>query len=115
MEKKKLKKLKINKMSEFSVISEKEQTQLKGGGYWDPELGYVTDEVTVYGTDQSTFWKRLKYRASFFNNCAECREANEMLNDMGHPITDYKEGGTGAGVETLFEHFIYGWHDEHGQ
>ncbi len=65
MEKKKLKKLKINKMSEFPVIGDQEQMMMKGGytiteaeqmmnngtwtgGYVDG-LGYVGTEVTVYG------------------------------------------------------------------
>ncbi len=34
MEKKKLKKLKINKMSEFPVIGDQEQKELKGGNVW---------------------------------------------------------------------------------
>ena len=114
MEKKKFKKLTINKMHEFPVIGDQEQMGTKGGGSWDPEFGYVADEVTVYGTDRSTFWKRVKYRASFANNCPECREENEQLVNAGHPITDYQEGGSGAGIGVLFDHFIAGWHDEHG-
>ena len=111
-------------MNEFPVIGEQEQMIMKGGytfsemeqmidaGTWTggqvDGIGYVGPVSMAYGTDLSTFWKRLKYRASFFNNCQECREENEMLNSAGHPITDYTEGGTGAGVEVLFEHFIYG-------
>ncbi len=78
MEKKKLKKLKINKMSEFPVIGDQEQMMMKGGytiaeaeqmmnngtwsgGYVDG-LGYVGTEVTVYGT---------------YGGCSACHKADE--------------------------------------
>ena len=53
MEKKKLKKLSLKK--DNFKLSDNEAAQVHGGGYWDPELGYVADEVTVYG-DASTHW-----------------------------------------------------------
>ncbi len=96
MEKKKLKKLKINKMSEFPVISEKEQTQLKGGGYWDPELGYVTDEVTVYG-DGDAYWK--KEGRWDVDGCPAC-----MYGESANPAPGDPRTGTHFGA--LFNHWI---------
>ncbi len=65
MEKKKLKKLKINKMSEFPVIGDQEQMMMKGGytfaqmeqmidaGTWSggqvDGIGYVGGVANVYG------------------------------------------------------------------
>lgn len=122
---KKLKKLSINRMNVFDVINEREQMELKGGttysiyemeeaiegGYWTggmvEGLGYVAATVDV----QPGFWDKLRYRASIAHSCPHCLEANTELCDAGHSITDYKGGGTGAGIEVLFEHWIYGWHD----
>lgn len=49
MEKKKLKKLELKKPNNISLLSDEHMHQVKGSGYWDPEMGYVADEVTVYG------------------------------------------------------------------
>ncbi len=61
MEKKKLKKLKINKMSEFSVIGDQEQMEMKGGTgpTWlfqlltDLAISYVVSGSSDSGTDSS--------------------------------------------------------------
>ncbi len=96
MEKKKLKKLKINKMSEFPVISEKEQTQLKGGGYWDPELGYVTDEVTVYG-DGDAYWK--KEGRWDIDGCPGCHYGGGEYNTSFEKPLD--------NISNIWTHFVF--------
>ncbi len=52
----------MGKNNKLQKLNDAEMNHVKGGGYWDPELGYVSDEVTVYGT---------------YGGCSACNRLNE--------------------------------------
>lgn len=75
MEKKKLKKLELKKPG-IAELSDLEANMIKGGGYWDGELGYVTDEITVYGT---------------MGGCSACNRLEEYQTMTGGRLTPIGE------------------------
>jgi len=105
METKKLKKLSINKMHEFPVVSEQEQMALKGGDYtWGQMeqmmeigdwtggyvegIGYVSGEVNVQGGYTVT------------ETCSICD-----MDTYGQ-----MSGEPGASASQALYHYL-GWHD----
>ena len=100
MEKRKLKKLKINRIKdEFPMIGGQEQMGIKGGQYWAP--GYVANEVTVYGSYQNLLPEVTVYGRSFkvVETCSHCQAVSNSptLNE-----------GQKSAIYLMHD---WGWHD----
>jgi len=40
----------MKKNNKLQKLNDAEMNHVKGGGYWDPEMGWVLDTVTVYAS-----------------------------------------------------------------
>ena len=85
METKKLKKLKINKMDSFSVISAQEQMALKGGFPWLKILQYIFKPLPAgEGSDITP-----DEYPDFYGTTISLEEAHEIMDSYGYSAEDF--------------------------